>query len=158
MAEGATVWFHPRCSKCRQTRDLLDANGLAYELYPYLEARPSRAEIEQDRRTVVSNEDVVRLDIPVGDTRGMDGLQPIEERIQQGPDVFLGQRAVPFDDRGKRLALLEVHDQVGCGVKLEKAAHGDDVRVRLGIAQLPQHSGLFEELLQAPEEILLARG
>lgn len=40
-----TVLFNPRCSKCRQARDLLDDRGVAADLVHYLVDTPSRDEI-----------------------------------------------------------------------------------------------------------------
>ena len=44
-AETCTVLFNPRCSKCRQARDLLDERGVEAELVHYLQDTPSRDEI-----------------------------------------------------------------------------------------------------------------
>jgi arsenate reductase len=43
--ETCTVLFNPRCSKCRQARDLLDQRGVEAELVHYLQDTPSRHEI-----------------------------------------------------------------------------------------------------------------
>jgi arsenate reductase len=43
--ETCTVLFNPRCSKCRQARDLLEAEGVEAELVHYLVDTPSRDEI-----------------------------------------------------------------------------------------------------------------
>ena len=43
--ETCTVLFNPRCSKCRQARDLLAAEGVEAELVHYLVDTPSRDEI-----------------------------------------------------------------------------------------------------------------
>lgn len=40
-----TVWFNPRCSKCRTTRDLLGEEGVTCDLVEYLEDTPTRDEI-----------------------------------------------------------------------------------------------------------------
>lgn len=47
MADGetCTVLFNPRCSKCRQARDLLAERRVSAELLHYLEDTPSRDEI-----------------------------------------------------------------------------------------------------------------
>lgn len=39
------VWFNPQCSKCRQSRDLLDEQGVDAELFNYLDEAPSRDQI-----------------------------------------------------------------------------------------------------------------
>ena len=43
--EICTVLFNPRCSKCRQARDLLDERGVKTDLVHYLDDTPSRDEI-----------------------------------------------------------------------------------------------------------------
>jgi arsenate reductase len=43
--EICTVLFNPRCSKCRQARDLLDERGVKADLVHYLDDRPSRDDI-----------------------------------------------------------------------------------------------------------------
>jgi arsenate reductase (glutaredoxin) len=44
-AETCTVLFNPRCSKCRQARDLLEDRSIDAALLQYLVATPSRDEI-----------------------------------------------------------------------------------------------------------------
>ena len=43
--ETCTVLFNPRCSKCRQARDLLDERGVKADLVHYLDDTPSRDDI-----------------------------------------------------------------------------------------------------------------
>jgi arsenate reductase len=43
--ETCTVLFNPRCSKCRQARDLLEDRGVEADLVHYLVDTPSRDEI-----------------------------------------------------------------------------------------------------------------
>lgn len=42
-----TIWHNPRCSKSRQTLDLLKSNGVEPTVREYLKEPPSRAEIEK---------------------------------------------------------------------------------------------------------------
>ena len=42
-----TIWHNPRCSKSRQTLDLLKSNGVEPTIREYLKAPPSTAEIEK---------------------------------------------------------------------------------------------------------------
>lgn len=46
MARDYTLWFNPRCSKCRDALELLRARGIEPELRRYLEEPPTRAELE----------------------------------------------------------------------------------------------------------------
>ena len=41
-----TVYFNPRCSKCRTARDLLAEHGASANLYEYLREAPTRPDIE----------------------------------------------------------------------------------------------------------------
>lgn len=42
-----TIWHNPRCSKSRQTLDLLKSKGVEPTVREYLKEPPSRAEIEK---------------------------------------------------------------------------------------------------------------
>ena len=42
-----TIWHNPRCSKSRQTLELLRKRGIAPTIREYLKAPPSTAEIEK---------------------------------------------------------------------------------------------------------------
>lgn len=53
----ATVYFNPRCSKCRTAWSLLEERGVDADQYRYLENGPDRAEIERVMR-------LLRIDDP----------------------------------------------------------------------------------------------
>ena len=42
-----TIWHNPRCSKSRQTLDLLRSKGVEPAIREYLKDPPSKAEVEQ---------------------------------------------------------------------------------------------------------------
>lgn len=42
-----TIWHNPRCSKSRQTLDLLRSKGVAPDIREYLKEPPSKAEVEK---------------------------------------------------------------------------------------------------------------
>ncbi len=42
-----TIWHNPRCSKSRQTLDLLKSKGVEPAIREYLKQPPSRAEVEK---------------------------------------------------------------------------------------------------------------
>lgn len=42
-----TVWFNPRCSKCRTTQGILEEHGVDADYVKYLESAPTRAELER---------------------------------------------------------------------------------------------------------------
>ena len=41
-----TVYFNPRCSKCRQAAELLDDRGIEFDKRDYLNEPPDRPELE----------------------------------------------------------------------------------------------------------------
>ena len=45
--EACTIWYNPNCSKCRGTRDILAERQVDAEYVHYLDATPSRDEIER---------------------------------------------------------------------------------------------------------------
>jgi arsenate reductase len=47
MTDGVTIWVNPRCSKCAGAESLLAERGVAADRVLYLDAPPSRAEIER---------------------------------------------------------------------------------------------------------------
>ena len=42
-----TVWFNPKCSKCRTTQGILAEQGVEADYVRYLESAPSRDELER---------------------------------------------------------------------------------------------------------------
>jgi arsenate reductase (glutaredoxin) len=60
MTTSVTVWYNPRCSKCRGAEELLAAHGVVSEQIRYLDDPPSEAEIRR----------VLRL-LGLTDPRGM---------------------------------------------------------------------------------------
>ena len=42
-----TIWHNPRCSKSRQTLELLKSNGVEPAIREYLKQPPSKAEVEK---------------------------------------------------------------------------------------------------------------
>lgn len=42
-----TVWFNPRCSKCRTAQGLLEERGVAADYVRYLDQAPTRADLER---------------------------------------------------------------------------------------------------------------
>src|SRR4030081_881184 len=47
MADEITVYFNPKCSKCRTAHSILDERGVDATYYRYLEQAPTRAELER---------------------------------------------------------------------------------------------------------------
>jgi arsenate reductase len=47
MSDEVTVFFNPKCSKCRTAHSILDERGVDATYYRYLEQAPTRAELER---------------------------------------------------------------------------------------------------------------
>ena len=45
--DACTIYFNPRCSKCRGAKAILDEQGVATEVVQYLVEAPARAELER---------------------------------------------------------------------------------------------------------------
>ena len=46
MSDDVTIYFNPKCSKCRLTLDLLESKGQQAEIVEYLESPPDTATLE----------------------------------------------------------------------------------------------------------------
>jgi len=68
MTDEVTVYFNPKCSKCRTAHSLLDEAGVDATYYRYLERAPSRAEIER--------------------VMGLLGIDDPREMMRTGEDVY----------------------------------------------------------------------
>jgi arsenate reductase len=50
MSDEVTVFFNPKCSKCRTAHSILDERGVDANYYRYLEQAPTRDELERVMR------------------------------------------------------------------------------------------------------------
>jgi arsenate reductase (glutaredoxin) len=102
--ETCTVLFNPRCSKCRQARDLLDERGVDAELVHYLDDTPSRAEIvrihgllgiDDPREMMRTGEPVYReLGLRDADREALFDAMAEHPILIERPIVIVGDRAV----------------------------------------------------------------
>lgn len=116
-AEGVTVVFNPRCSKCRTARDLLAEHQVDAILYEYLRDVPTRADVERlmgllgidDPRAMMrTGEDAYReLDLAgAGHDELIDAMVAHPILIER-PIVIRGDRAVIARPPEKLLELLK---------------------------------------------------
>jgi len=116
MAE-VTVWFNPRCSKCRTTQGILEEHGVDAEYVRYLQSTPSRAELERvlallgtDDPTAIARRGEDRWKELGLEGAGRDAIldamaaNPI---LIERPIVIRGQRAVLARPPEKVLDLLD---------------------------------------------------
>lgn len=103
MAE-ATVYFNPRCSKCRTAWSLLEEQGVDAEQYRYLEAGPDRTELERvmallgiddPRQMTRTGEDAYRdLGLADADHDALIDAMVEQPILIERPIVIRGDRAV----------------------------------------------------------------
>jgi arsenate reductase len=102
--ETCTVLFNPRCSKCRQARDLLADRGVDADLVHYLDDTPSRDEIVRiyrllgldDPRQMMRKGERVYRELGLadaGDEALFDAMAAHPILIER-PVVIVGDRAV----------------------------------------------------------------
>ena len=99
-----TVWFNPKCSKCRTVRDLLEDEGVACDLYEYLEEGPGRADIERvlgllgtdDPRAMMrTGEPIYReLDLAAANRDQLLDAMAAHPILIERPIVIVGDRAL----------------------------------------------------------------
>jgi arsenate reductase (glutaredoxin) len=102
--ETCTVLFNPRCSKCRQARDLLADRGVDADLVHYLVDRPSRDEIvrihgllgvEDPRAMMRTGEPEYReLGLKDADDEALFDAMAAHPILIERPIVIVGDRAV----------------------------------------------------------------
>jgi arsenate reductase (glutaredoxin) len=101
--ETCTVLYNPRCSKCRQARDLLAEQGVEADFVHYLEDTPSRDEIVRifgllgldDPRGMMRTEPVYReLGLADADREALFDAMAEHPILIERPIVVVGDRAV----------------------------------------------------------------
>jgi arsenate reductase (glutaredoxin) len=114
--DACTVYFNPRCSKCRGTMALLGERGVEPEVVEYLADAPDRAELERlmgllgvdDPRAMMRTGEPVYAELGLADA-GPDELldamaaNPI---LLERPIVVVGDRAVIARPPERALELL----------------------------------------------------
>lgn len=99
-----TVWFNPRCSKCRTARDLLAEKGEDAEFREYLVEGPDRAELESlmrklgisDPRAMMRTGEAVYAELNLAGASADELLDAIVANpiLLERPIVVRGDRAV----------------------------------------------------------------
>jgi arsenate reductase (glutaredoxin) len=104
--DPTTVYFNPRCAKCRATTSILDERGEAFEVVEYLVAPPDETDIRRILRLLAgAPADLVRVDdagfaaagLSAGDVADADGVVRVllvHPELMQRPVVVRGERAV----------------------------------------------------------------
>lgn len=102
--ETCTVLFNPRCSKCRQARDLLEDRGVDADLLHYLVDTPSRDDIvrihgllgiDDPRGMMRTGESLYReLGLAAADREQLFDAMAEHPILIERPIVIVGDRAV----------------------------------------------------------------
>ena len=99
-----TVYFNPRCSKCRIARDMLDERGVEADYVHYLDDAPGRVEIErvmgllriEDPRLMMRTGESVykEMDLAGADRDALIDAMAAHPILIERPIVIRGDRAV----------------------------------------------------------------
>jgi arsenate reductase len=112
-----TIWHNPRCSKSRQTLELLRARGLEPQVREYLKQPPSAAELRQVLRwaqlpaaALVRSKDPIYAELGLGrasDEAALVQAMASHPVLIERPVVIRGQRAVLGRPPEQVLSLLD---------------------------------------------------
>lgn len=104
MPDEVTVFFNPRCTKCRLTRDLLDERDVAASYFRYVDEPPSADEVRavmtklgiDDPRAMMRTGESVYRDLGLADVEGDALVEAMAAHpiLIQRPIVIVGDRAV----------------------------------------------------------------
>ena len=117
MDDDVSVFYNPRCSNCRTARGLLEERGIEAELIEYLDAPPTREELERVLRLLGTDDprDIIRVkedryrELGLDDADRstlLDALAANPVLIQR-PIVVVGDRAVVARPPERLLELLD---------------------------------------------------
>ena len=110
-----------------------------------------RAEVDQDRRPVLADDDVVGGDVAVQIVAGVHHLQRVEQGLEDLVELGLPRRALEALQPGLEAApLLEVEHHVAGVVGPEVAVDAHDV----GVDEAGERLRLLDEALEAPLVVL----
>ena len=117
MGADVSVFFNPKCSKCRTARGLLEERGIDAELVEYLDEPPTRAELEgllrllgtDDPRAITrTGEDRYReLGLDDADPEALLDALVANPVLIERPIVVVGDRAVVARPPERLLELLD---------------------------------------------------
>jgi hypothetical protein len=112
---------------------------------------PRGAEIDQGRIARIIEQDIGRLDVAMQKACIMNLLKTVEQRPQNTIDVFRAELAEARYARLERLAVQQLHDDVGGAVGLEEV---EDLHDRRHAVQARQRTAFGDETLAPPAEIV----
>lgn len=117
MGEDVSVYFNPRCSKCRTARGLLEERGIEAELVEYLDDPPTRTELERVLRLIGTEDPLAitrageeryrELDLDGADRETLLDALVANPVLIERPIVVVGDRAVVARPPERLLELLD---------------------------------------------------
>ena len=112
---------------------------------------PRGPQIEQQRRPVLENQQVVRCDVPVVDLHAMHVLERIEHGCEKTTQpAFVGHLGMAAEKVLQRRSLVQRHRHIGSAVLLPEAKDFHQSRM----LELRQHARFVDEALEAGAERL----
>ena len=115
-ADGITVYFNPRCSKCRKLRELLEERGVAARYRLYLEEPPTVEELGslleklgvEDPAAIMRSKEAAWSELGLRAADAAKRLAALAQHPQllERPILVRGQRAVVARPPEKALELL----------------------------------------------------
>jgi arsenate reductase len=112
-----TVWFNPRCSKCRVAQDLLDERGVQANYVRYLDEAPGREQLERVLAMLGTDDPraILRAGEPLASQLGLAGADrdtildamAAHPVLIERPIAIRGGRAVVGRPPGRVLELLD---------------------------------------------------
>ena len=114
--ETITIYYNPRCSKCREVASLVSEHGYNTELIKYLDTPPSREELSsllhklgmKPLELIRKGEEVFKQNFAgrtLSDDEWLDALEAYPVLMER-PVVVRGNKAVVARPVGKVLAIL----------------------------------------------------
>jgi arsenate reductase len=104
MADEVTVFFNPRCSKCRLTRDLLDERDVTTTYFHYVDEPPTDDQIRtvmtqlgiDDPRAMMRTGETIYRELGLADAEGDELVAAMASHpiLIERPIVIVGDRAV----------------------------------------------------------------
>src|SRR5262249_10396206 len=113
--------------------------------------RPRRAEIDKRWTARLVEQDVGGLDVTMQKALAMDLLQTVEQRPQDAVDGGRIEAPASRQTVFERIAVEQLHDDVGRPIRLEKVEKADDAGRAV---QSGKRSALGDEAIKTPLEIL----
>ena len=116
-----------------------------------------RAEIDQHRPARRVDQNNGGLDVAMHHAAFERAVEAHRHRTDQRHQARFVEAFAVVQHLRQRCSVLVVHHHVRRAVDLEQAAYADDVRVPLGLGEVPEDLGLFQELLAAEGKDFLRR-